>query len=444
MINQEGEHNTFVGSQSGYQSPGTKNTFFGAFTGLESSGTANVFIGLDAGRFNTEGDNNTFLGAIAGMRNSGSNNTYLGYGAGASASVNTASGNVFIGRNAGLNVASSNRLYIHNASGTPLIYGEFDNKNLTFNITDLTLYNNSGRSRLILNGTSDNNVVEFQASGTFKASMGWQRTSEYFFIYQGGNALVAKNNRVGIAGVTDPSQALTVGGNIRLQGGNRWIYFNGGDGVLQVDGTTNHLWFHLGGAYRVVMRDNGRVGIGTTNPSEILHVVGNSYFDVGTYKIYMDYSGGEPTIRPSTGNWGYLGTAAYYWYNTYTRNIYRNTEYVWTPSIKSRINIKLISNSLNKVMALKGYSYLVDMSEYPNREKSDSKQDGLINNIGFDAEELLEVVPEMVVLDPETGLYMIRNYEQMLPILVEAIKEQQSEIETLKSELEAIKAMLIK
>jgi hypothetical protein len=443
MINQEGEHNTYVGSQSGYQSTGTKNTFYGAFTGLESSGTANVFIGLDAGRFNTEGDNNTFLGAVAGMRNSGSNNTHVGYGAGWSSTTNTGSGNVFIGHQAGVNVTASNRLYINNSSGTPLIYGEFDNKKLTFSITDLTLNNSSGRSRIIMNGTSDNNVIEFQKSGTFAASIGFEPTNNYFFVYQGGNAIIAKNNRVGIAGVTDPSQALTVGGNLRLQGGNRWVYFNGGDGVLQVDGTTNHLWFNLGGTYRMVLRDNGRLGIGTTNPSEILHVVGNSYFDVGTYKIYMDYSVTEPTIRPSTGNWGYLGTETYYWFRTYTANIYRNNEY--TISDRSlKTNVKPLSNSLTRIKALKGYSYSLDISKHPGFEKSEKSLNEGVENIGFIAQELMEVVPEMVVLDPETGLYMIRNYEQMFPILVEAIKEQQSEIEVLKAEIEAIKVMMVK
>jgi len=38
----------------------------------------------------------------------------------------------------------------------------------------------------------------------------------------------------------------------------------------------------------------------------------------------------------------------------------------------------------------------------------------------------------MVEFDEELGYYLIKNYEQMFPILVEAINEQQKQIDRLK------------
>ena len=59
----------------------------------------------------------------------------------------------------------------------------------------------------------------------------------------------------------------------------------------------------------------------------------------------------------------------------------------------------------------------------------------------------MEVIPEMVVLDENTGFYVIKNYEQMFPVIIEAMKEQQAQIEELKkgggtTEVEALKAEL--
>jgi hypothetical protein len=399
--NTSGEHNTFVGSQSGIFSTGTKNTFYGAFTGLSATGTANVFLGLDAGRENNAGNNNLFVGAIAGMKNSGSNNTYIGYGAGWTSAASSGSNNVFLGYQAGVNVTASNRLYIANASGTPLIYGEFDNKKLTFNITDLTLNNSGGRSRIVLNGTSDNNVVEFQASGTYKASLGWQRANEYFFIYQGGNALVAKANKIGIAGVTNPSQALTVGGNIRLEGGNRWIYFNGGDGVIQVDGTTNHLWFNVGGSYQMALLNNGRLGVGLTNPS---------------YRIDL----------PNTADVDGRG---------------RSNQWVVYSDARIKSNQKPLPYGLAEIMQLKPLAYFHHNSTV--EDNTIKIMDTGSESIGLLAQEVIDIIPEVVSRpqNQDTDLWGM-SYDKLVPVLIKAIQEQQTEIELLKSELKAIRDKL--
>ncbi len=87
-----------------------------------AGGGSNVFIGKDTGRSNS-GSNNVALGLEAMDVSSGSNNVAIGYLAGRG---NSGDRNVFIGYQAGINLpGGSDLLYISNAGGTPLIFGNF-------------------------------------------------------------------------------------------------------------------------------------------------------------------------------------------------------------------------------------------------------------------------------------------------------------------------------
>ena len=135
--NTNGVSNIFVGYQAGYtNTTGMQNTFMGTQAGLNNSiGYNNIFLGVAAGQSNTEGANNIFIGTQTGNKNTtGGFNTSIGLYAGFS-NV-SGSSNVFLGSQAGYYETGSNRLYIENSSAdknSALIYGEFDNKNLTIN-----------------------------------------------------------------------------------------------------------------------------------------------------------------------------------------------------------------------------------------------------------------------------------------------------------------------
>ena len=128
-FNTAGISNTFIGRYAGYfNSTGDDNTFIGKDAGYENTtGTSNTFIGKSAGRFNTTGLYNTFIGLSAGHSNTtGYENTFIGLSAGFY--NETGHANVFLGNGAGYNETGSNKLYIDNTNtGSPLIYGEFDN-----------------------------------------------------------------------------------------------------------------------------------------------------------------------------------------------------------------------------------------------------------------------------------------------------------------------------
>jgi len=62
--------------------------------------------------------------------------------------------------------------------------------------------------------------------------------------------------------------------------------------------------------------------------------------------------------------------------------------------------------------------------------------------IGLIAQNVKEVVPEVVFNmgggKGEMGKYYSVSYEQLVPLLVEGIKEQQAELDTLEAELNAL------
>jgi hypothetical protein len=111
---------------------GTGNNFFGINAGANTTSGGNTFVGGSAGKTNILGSYNTYLGYTAGYSNSeGSYNTIIGTQAGY---FSTGSNNVFIGTYAGENETGSNKLYIDNSdTGTPLIYGDFENNLLVIN-----------------------------------------------------------------------------------------------------------------------------------------------------------------------------------------------------------------------------------------------------------------------------------------------------------------------
>jgi hypothetical protein len=135
-LNTTGYLNSFVGHLAGYSnSIGRQNTFIGSYAGTaNTSGNFNVFVGeVLTGVANTTGSGNVFVGNSTGKTNTtGNNNTYIGALAG---NKNlTGSNNVFLGVKAGMNSTESNKLIIANTeTDTPLIYGDFNLKQLVFN-----------------------------------------------------------------------------------------------------------------------------------------------------------------------------------------------------------------------------------------------------------------------------------------------------------------------
>ena len=91
---------------------------------------------------------------------------------------------------------------------------------------------------------------------------------------------------------------------------------------------------------------------------------------------------------------------------------------------KYKENVKPIENALDKVMDLEGVSF--DWKE--NSEVLDIKED-----IGFIAQDVQKVIPELVKENEDGNLSL--RYQGLIPVLLEAMKQQQKQIDELKSQI---------
>jgi hypothetical protein len=109
-----------------------------------------------------------------------------------------------------------------------------------------------------------------------------------------------------------------------------------------------------------------------------------------------------------------------------------NTGWIIWSDRRIKENIKTIDNALDKVLSLRGVYY--NKIDDPNKERC----------VGYIAQEVMEVVPELVVYSEELDMYNM-NYGPMVGMLTEAVKEhhaktvaQQAEIDTLKQQVQAL------
>jgi len=100
-------------------------------------------------------------------------------------------------------------------------------------------------------------------------------------------------------------------------------------------------------------------------------------------------------------------------------------------------DIQTIDSALDKVNALNGVTYSFKQETINNIDFSKQKGE---KQIGVIAQELEEVLPELVRKD-ESGYYAV-NYDGLVPVLVEAVKEQQDEITDLRTRLEKLESLL--
>jgi hypothetical protein len=105
---------------------------------------------------------------------------------------------------------------------------------------------------------------------------------------------------------------------------------------------------------------------------------------------------------------------------------------IYSSDLRFKTNVNTLSGSLEKVKQLRGTSYTFRKDEFTDKNFSVSPQIGLI------AQEVEKVFPELVKTDSKG--YKGILYTNLIPVIIEAVKEQQSMIETLKEENRLIKA----
>ena len=155
-------------------------------------------------------------------------------------------------------------------------------------------------------------------------------------------------------------------------------------GLTGIDGggSTARLSFYTAGSARINITSSGNVGIGTSGPTHKLEVSGSTWC--------------------TSGNWS-------------------------NSDIRFKKNVQPIDNALEKIMLLNGKTYQFKTTEYPKFGFEEGEY------IGFIAQELIAVFPEAVRLH-DSGYYAV-NYDAIIPVLAEAVKEQNKKLDSLISKI---------
>jgi len=185
---------------------------------------------------------------------------------------------------------------------------------------------------------------------------------------------------------------------------------------------------------QIKVTTTGKVGIGMNTPTYKLDLTGTARFAVhgqGWDDIILNANNqwGTPQLYCPTENFT-IGTSIYPLSGTFRHIYYYYLHNLSDARVKT--NIKSLSNSLEKIMQISGKSYnFIDNSKEMRIESLKEQNTKL--NFGFIAQELIEVFPELVNEPNEFCEYYTVNYNGIIPVLVEAIKEQQNRIEYLQT-----------
>lgn len=269
-----------------------------------------------------------------------------------------------------------------------------------------------------------------------------------------------------VTATADPaSSGVSANGNLRLgpSSGSHVLDFG-------LSSTSTYAWVQArykaayGTTYNLVFNPiGGNVGIGTTSPSTTLTVgnaAGTIAGDLTLNPSTTLYEGGQITIKKSlvgsTADWiiDQYGTssanARLRIFNTSELNglIIKENGFIGignsdptvrlqvngdiiansiagSSDIRYKINIRPVENALDKVKSLRGVYFNWDQKAFPNKEFTDKTE------IGFIAQEVEKVLPEVVTKDKTPEEYRSVKYDKVVALLVEAIKEQQKQIDSL-------------
>jgi hypothetical protein len=369
------------------------------------------------------------------------------------------------------------------ASGNKFLITKDGNVGIGINSPHAPLqFQNTGANRKIVLFESADNDHQFYGLGIGPNTMNYQVSApganHIFYAGAGATAStelmrIAGNGNVGI-GTSGPSNKLSVTGNADFTG-NVGIGMTNPNAPLQFANTganrkivlfesvnndhefygfgirpnamsyqvsapgANHIFYAGAGATASteLMRiaGNGNVGIGTTTPNALLQLANtivnrkivlydvnnndHQYYGLGingsTLRYQIDNTGSSHKFYAGTST----TTSDLLFEVNGLGNAWLKGTLVEASDMRLKKNIQPLSGTISKINQLNGYSY---------NWKDDNADPSI--QIGLLAQEIQKVYPQLVK-ENEKGTLSV-NYMGMVPVLLEAIKEQQQQIEELK------------
>jgi len=226
------------------------------------------------------------------------------------------------------------------------------------------------------------------------------------------------------------------------------VVSNAGNGIIAVGKATGILGFATGDASGVYgqtdSQDNTKAGVrGAGVYKGVYGAAGDMYMGAGVFGDAYGYSTGVQGNSQYMGT-GVLGLNSYmgagvagesyqgkgvFGYGGEADFYAAHGTYASASSIRWKSNIQPIDNALEKVLNMRGVYY-----------DWDQEHGGKKHDLGFIAEEVGKQFPEVITWDKNSPGYAEgMDYGHMTPVLVEAIKDQQKQIEELKNEINNLK-----
>jgi hypothetical protein len=497
--NTTGATNAFIGQAAGYSNTsGSNNTYLGQGAGYgNQTGSGNIAVGLTALNSAT-GDTNTAVGFRAGYsQTSGASNTYIGQFAGYSMTTgakNTILGS-YNGNQGGLDIrTSSNYIVLSDGDGNPR--GIFDSSgNLLVGTTSqlsgarLSIADATAKTSAATNttfGTATGGANDFQlivqrsASGTgaYWALQSVEQSIAYrdiVFQPNGGNIMVGQTSflNAGVSGsATVASPTFVLGGQTSdsmysrrwgagvyqsqtYNGGNSGSYQlqpYGGQVIIGGNGNTTTNVFEVQGVSGQLFSVADSMSGTIFSVNDMSGVPSIEILDVGLVKL-AQYNGAV-AISTSTAQAAQGLTVNT---NTYITSLgvgtvaggtlgainATNEITAYYSDRRLKENVKVIDSAVTKVLSLNGITYT------PNDLAASFGYDKTVKLVGLFADEVEAVLPEATRPAPfdidangnsKSGEnYKTIQYEKLVPLLIEAIKEQQQAINDLREELAQLK-----
>jgi hypothetical protein len=273
---------------------------------------------------------------------------------------------------------------------------------------------------------------------TFKPTSG-NGTTGADHIFQVGNnggteaMRILNNGNVGI-GTTAPSAKLNIsGGGVRIFNG----FANNSTSRPAINTSTvgNYEIRGVGGGGGATQADGGDDGFlrlsagggGSAGAQSSIDLTGYSNVADMLNNIVMRTAGTERARIDNVGNVG-IGTSSPTVKLQVNGDIIANS-IAGSSDLRFKSNIRPVTNALDKIKALRGVYFNWNQNDYPDR------QFGSNIELGFIAQEVEKIIPEIVTKDKTKDEFRSIKYDKLVALLVEAIKEQQKQIDSLKFEV---------